>query len=352
MADADIPKVLNIGPIYRITNHAFKSSQLTCFSVYFISVSELRVVLLGGSWSERSSVGNFILGVDVFNTAPHTCVRISGPLEPQKEIAVINTPDLQILPADKLTEFIKDCVRVSDPGPHVFLLLLQPENFTEEHKERLCTVLKEFSDQSFDHSLILMSTPRQQSLDLMENYMLEPPLKDLIRKCRYRYVRRKNLELPELLTRFGQIVKENNGEHVSYEAFKDTTENIPTTAAGDDQSPKQEKTPGPLMAAVRDAGHASSPAVSESSTTSIITTGAPTTVGTTTPGPPPEPKISLEFSLQETFTEELANTSSPEFKELETKVTSALNKVYSLKFGDAFNRTIIKGFRYAISLLL
>jgi len=178
-------------------------SQLTCFSVYLISVSELRVVLLGGSWSERSSVGNFILGVDGFNTEPRTCVRISGTLEPQKEISVINTPDLQILTADKLTEFIKDCERVSDPGPHVFLLVLQPENFTERHKERLCTVLKGFSDQSFDHSMILMLTPRQQSSALMENYMLEPPLKELIRKCRNRYVMRKNLELPELLTRFG-----------------------------------------------------------------------------------------------------------------------------------------------------
>ncbi|XP_072243282.1 GTPase IMAP family member 8-like isoform X2 [Leuresthes tenuis] len=214
---------------------------------------ELRVVLLGGSWPERSSVGNFILGVDAFNRAPRTCVRISRSLEPQKKIAVINTPDLQILTVDKLTEFIKDCERHSAPGPHVFLLVLQPENFTEEHKERLCTVLTGFSDRSFDHSLILMLTPRQQSSALMENYMLENPLKELIRKCRSRYVMRKNLELPELLTRFGQIVKENNGEHLSCEVFEDTTENIPTTSAGDDQSPKQDKTSGSIMAAVRDA---------------------------------------------------------------------------------------------------
>ncbi|XP_075319068.1 uncharacterized protein LOC142378437 isoform X26 [Odontesthes bonariensis] len=101
----------------------------------------------------------------------------------------------------------------------------------------------------------------------------------------------------------------------------------------------------PAVITSSSSGHASSPAVSENSTTSIITTGAPTTVRTTTPAPPPEPKISLGFSLKQTFTPELGNASSPAFKELETKVTSALNNIYSQKFGEAFNRTIIKGFR-------
>ncbi|KAI3372146.1 hypothetical protein L3Q82_007001 [Scortum barcoo] len=107
----------------------------------------------------------------------------------------------------------------------------------EEHKLRLCRVLKLFSDRSFDHSLVLISTPREESPGFMENYREHPPLKDMIRKCRYRYLKLKNLERSELLTRLGQIVKKNNGEHVSCDVF-DTTSTLP----GDHRSPEQKET--------------------------------------------------------------------------------------------------------------
>ncbi|XP_027134187.1 uncharacterized protein LOC109140680 [Larimichthys crocea] len=216
-------------------------------------MSELRVVLLGNSWSQRSSVGNFILGQTVFNTEeePDCCLRIGGPLE-EKKIVLINTPDLlhPDISEDKLTEHVKTCERLSDPGPHVFLLVLQPEDFTEEHKLKLCRVLQLFSDQSFDHSLILISTPREESPGFMEKYMEHRPLKDMIRKCHYRFLWQKNLELPELLTRLGQIVKENNGEHVSCDVFEDATSTLP----GDHQRPKQQETQTSIMGAVKAAG--------------------------------------------------------------------------------------------------
>nr|XP_033475471.1 GTPase IMAP family member 2-like [Epinephelus lanceolatus] len=130
------------------------------------SMSELRVVLLGNSWSQRSSVGNVILGETKFNTEeePDCCLTERGQIK-DKEIVLINTPDLLHLniSEDKLSEHVEKCVRLSDPGPHVFLMVLQPEDLTEEHKLRLCRVLKLFSDQSFDHSLILISTPREES---------------------------------------------------------------------------------------------------------------------------------------------------------------------------------------------
>ncbi|XP_031143325.2 GTPase IMAP family member 8-like [Sander lucioperca] len=212
---------------------------LKCSSSYEIlppHMSELRVVLLGNSWSERISVGNLILGETVFNKAPECCVRISGPLQ-EKKVVVVNTPDLlhPNISQQELTEHVENCVRVSAPGPHVFLLVLQPEGFTEEHKLRLCRVLKLFSDQSFDHSLVLISPPREESSASMETYMEHPPLKDLIRKCRYRYLKKKNLDHSELLTRLGQTAKENNGKHVIYEPFEDATSTLPA----DHQSPKQ-----------------------------------------------------------------------------------------------------------------
>ncbi|XP_026178271.1 GTPase IMAP family member 8-like [Mastacembelus armatus] len=214
-------------------------------------MSELRLVLLGNSWSDRSSVGNLILGQTVFDKALEDCVRIGGPLE-DKKIVLINTSDLlhPHISQYKLTQHVGNCVRLSDPGPHVFLLVLQPEDFTEELRLRLCRVLELFSDQSFDHSLILISAPREESSGSMKKYRQHPPLKDLIRMCRNRFLWQKDLELPELLTRLGQIVKENRGEHLSCDVFEDPAETSPS----DHQSVKQPETQTSITDAVKAVG--------------------------------------------------------------------------------------------------
>uniref|UniRef100_A0A4W6G3Q5 AIG1-type G domain-containing protein n=1 Tax=Lates calcarifer TaxID=8187 RepID=A0A4W6G3Q5_LATCA len=190
----------------------------------FISVSELRVVLLGNSWSQRSSVGNLILRAAVFNTEEEAdcCQRVRGQLK-EKHIVLVNTPDLLLpdISEHKLTEHVETCVRLCDPGPHVFLLVLQPEDFTEEQKERLQSILENFSDQSFDHSLVLISTPREERAGSMEKHVQHPPLKDMISKCRSRLLWRGNLE--DLFTHVDVMVKENNGVHVSCEVFEDAT---------------------------------------------------------------------------------------------------------------------------------
>ncbi|XP_076586693.1 uncharacterized protein LOC143320717 [Chaetodon auriga] len=212
-------------------------------------MSELRVVLLGNSWSQRSSVGNFILGQTKFNTEEEAdwFQTERGQLK-DKDIVLVNSPDLQHpnISEHKLTELIENCVRVSDPGPHVFLLVLQPEDFTEKHKLRLCCFLQRFSDRSFDHSLVLISTPREESPGWMETYMERPPLKDMIRRCHSRFLWQKNLELPQLLTRLGQIVEENNVEHLSYEEFIDTTSTLPG-----DQRPKPKEAQTSIIGAVK-----------------------------------------------------------------------------------------------------
>ncbi|XP_075881708.1 GTPase IMAP family member 8-like [Nelusetta ayraudi] len=184
-------------------------------------MSELRVVLLGNNWPARSSVGNLILGENLLKSdeEPGWCVRET--VKKNKELVVINTPDLlhPNIFEDELREHLKTCVRLSAPGAHVFLLVLQPEDFTEEHKMRLLKVLKDFSEDSLDHSLLLISTYRQESSEATEDYLQRPPLKDLIRSCSYRYLRQKNLERCELLARLGQVVKENSGERLSCDVF-------------------------------------------------------------------------------------------------------------------------------------
>lgn len=161
-----------------------------------------------------------ILKKDKFSTekAPDWCFKVSIPFK-EKQITVINTPDL-LLPntsEDKLREDVKRCVKLSAPGTNVFLLVLQPDDFTEEQKQKLCRVLQLFSDHSFDHSLVLKSAPREKR---MKEDVLNQPLNDIIKKSKYRHLNLKNLDYSELLTRMGQIAKENNG-HLSCDVFQD-----------------------------------------------------------------------------------------------------------------------------------
>ncbi|XP_051807213.1 trichohyalin-like [Acanthochromis polyacanthus] len=194
-------------------------------------MSELLVVLLGNSWSERSSAGNLLLGETKFNTEEEPDFVTVREQIKEKEIVLINTPDLlnPTISEDKLRERVELCVRLSDPGPHVFLLVLQPEDFTEEHRVRICRVLELFSDQSFDRSLVLISASREESS--FENNL---SFRDLIRECRYRYLFQKNLERSELLTRLSQILKENSREDLSGDGSEDSGLTMKPTLSDDE----------------------------------------------------------------------------------------------------------------------
>ncbi|XP_062387729.1 uncharacterized protein LOC134076609 [Sardina pilchardus] len=60
---------------------------------------------------------------------------------------------------------------------------------------------------------------------------------------------------------------------------------------------------------------------------------------------PEEQEIHMEFSLQQPFIPELADTSSPQFKSLAADVSTVLNKMYSEQFGSHFIGTHINSFR-------
>lgn len=172
----------------------------------FSPESELRVVLLGGFLSQRNLVWNLFLGNDGLKNKP---------------VTVINTPDLLGPTKDNEEKFIRDIARLSAPGPHVFLLVLQPEYFTEKEKTWICTVLETFSDRSFDYSLVLILKPRQESSDS------NSALTQLIEKCKYEKLEIEDIlecrktDLSELMTYFDKIVKRNNGEHVKCRKLED-----------------------------------------------------------------------------------------------------------------------------------
>ncbi|XP_043084836.1 GTPase IMAP family member 2-like [Puntigrus tetrazona] len=118
----------------------------------------MRIVLLGSSVSENSVVGNFILGRAAFDNEalPDVVERIGGRLK-NRHITVINSPQLlqTNISNDQITQRARECVNLSDPGPHVIVLLLKHEQYSAEDQECVEKVLHSFSERVYQHTMVL-----------------------------------------------------------------------------------------------------------------------------------------------------------------------------------------------------
>ncbi|XP_072314837.1 GTPase IMAP family member 4-like [Eucyclogobius newberryi] len=204
-----------------------RSSMSEIFREFLLDFPELRVILLGNSWTDRAVVGNLLVNARVFDedADPQDCVTERAVLSKDKTITVTNAADLlrPDLTDARLSVLVSEAAQAAEPGPHVLLLVLKPENFTEPQRLRLQTSLTRFCEQWFQHALVLLSTSRL-------NVLKEPHLQSLITECRFRFMCMEHSEDEELkgftrkvlFTRLAQIVQENSGEHLKYERFEDT----------------------------------------------------------------------------------------------------------------------------------
>ncbi|KAF7686531.1 hypothetical protein HF521_015893, partial [Silurus meridionalis] len=125
------------------------------------SVSEVRIVLLGENVPLTNAVGNFILSRSAFETEVPSSVKqysekASGHVE-GRNITIINTPHLYNpqLSQEELTQRVKECISLADPGPHVFLLVLQSETVTREQHDRVRSILETFYPLSRKRSIVI-----------------------------------------------------------------------------------------------------------------------------------------------------------------------------------------------------
>ncbi|XP_039508016.1 GTPase IMAP family member 8-like [Pimephales promelas] len=191
------------------------------------NMRDLRIVLLGKSVSENSRVGNFILGKDVFDSEVlpfQPCSqRVGGRLK-DRRVMVINSPQLlhTHISVHQITQTVRECVSLSNPGPHAFILVLQYKDFTEEDMRRVKRVLEKFSEEAIKHTIVI--TTDKTSCMSWSPFFKNKLLSELIKQCRGRHLQidKRNPEWrSEIFKSVDKILEENQEDYLTCELFHD-----------------------------------------------------------------------------------------------------------------------------------
>ncbi|XP_069054211.1 GTPase IMAP family member 9-like [Lepisosteus oculatus] len=186
-------------------------------------LSEIRIVLLGKRWSEKSSAGNTILGREEFDTEgePQECEKRQGEVA-GRQITVVDTPGwgssfiIRAHP-QRVREEVVRSVSLCPPGPHALLLVINVNSYTdwrsvEEHLELL-------SERVWRHTIVLFTWGDELTDTTIEQHIERggKELQCLVEKCgnRYHVLNNKNrvdrTQVTELLEKIEDMVAGNYG---------------------------------------------------------------------------------------------------------------------------------------------
>ncbi|RVE76477.1 hypothetical protein OJAV_G00008150 [Oryzias javanicus] len=207
------------------------------------SSPELRLVLLGRSGSGKSSVGNSILGQNVFRceadsltAVTQKCERRKAVVEGQK-VAVVDTSDwftTEQTPEEVRAQ-ISSSVVLSIPGPHAFLLCVPLDQPAKTELQALEALEKVFGPGAVTKHTVVLFTYADRLRDSgmigsggVEAYIADQrgDLLKLVEKCRDRFhiMERGPSEeksVADLLALVALTMKEAGGQYFSSPAFKE-----------------------------------------------------------------------------------------------------------------------------------